>query len=79
MQSRLDFAVSCGCPLFVLKGEKMEREKLIETVEKSIEQKRIVLAQEKEEKVTICEVCGYANPQKTAICKMCSNYLEGVK
>ena len=29
---------------------------------------------EKEEKI-ICEVCGYANPKYTAICKKCSNYL----
>ncbi len=30
--------------------------------------------EEKEEKI-ICEVCGYANPKYTAICKKCSNYL----
>lgn len=27
----------------------------------------------------ICDVCGHSNPPGTAICKMCSNYLEGVK
>ena len=47
--------------------------------EKYSELKKIIIAQEKEEKFVICEVCGHANPQKTAICKMCSNYLEGVK
>ena len=31
-------------------------------------------ATEKEQKV-ICDVCGYANPENTAICKKCSNYL----
>ena len=31
----------------------------------------------KEEKV-ICDVCGHANPEHTAICKMCSNYLKGM-
>ena len=24
----------------------------------------------------ICEVCGYANPEYTALCKKCSNYLQ---
>ena len=24
----------------------------------------------------ICEVCGYANPEYTAQCKKCSNYLQ---
>ncbi len=28
------------------------------------------------EKKVVCEVCGYANPEHTAICKMCSNYLS---
>ncbi len=39
----------------------------------------LVLTQEKEEKFIICDVCGHANSQKTALCKMCSNYLKGVK
>lgn len=34
-----------------------------------------VLVPAKEEKKIVCEVCGYANPQHTAICKKCSNYL----
>lgn len=25
----------------------------------------------------ICDVCGYANSETAAMCKMCSNYLEG--
>ncbi len=29
-----------------------------------------------EEKKIVCEVCGYANPEHTAICKKCSNYLQ---
>lgn len=28
----------------------------------------------KEERI-ICEVCGYSNPAKNALCEMCSNYL----
>lgn len=27
-------------------------------------------------KKLICEVCGYANPEYTAQCKKCSNYLQ---
>ena len=30
-------------------------------------------------KKVVCDMCGYANPEHTAICKMCSNYLKGVK
>jgi hypothetical protein len=29
---------------------------------------------EKKEMV-VCDVCGYANPKYTALCKQCSNYL----
>ena len=29
-----------------------------------------------EEKIkVVCDVCGHANPQYTALCEMCSNYL----
>ena len=32
---------------------------------------------QKEEKIlVVCDVCGYANPQYTALCKKCSNYLK---
>ena len=31
--------------------------------------------QEKEQ-VIVCEVCGHKNPEDTAICVMCSNYLR---
>lgn len=27
-------------------------------------------------KKVVCDMCGYANPEHTAICKMCSNYLK---
>ena len=30
----------------------------------------------KEPKKIICDVCGYANPENTSICKKCSNYLN---
>ena len=29
----------------------------------------------KKEETIVCEVCGHVNPEKTAICKKCSNYL----
>ena len=35
----------------------------------------VLLQQAAEEKKIICEVCGHANPENTAICCMCSNYL----
>ena len=25
----------------------------------------------------VCDMCGYVNPETAALCKMCSNYLEG--
>lgn len=49
------------------------------TVEPS-DAKTIVITNANEEKeVVLCDVCGHANPKNTAICKMCSNYLKGVK
>ena len=41
-------------------------------------EKAVFFAEKEKEDLVICEVCGYANPEKTAICKMCSNYLKGV-
>ena len=26
--------------------------------------------------VVVCEVCGHENPPRTALCAMCSNYLD---
>ena len=47
-----------------------------DTVTIPSEQKTIVINMTEENKnVIICEVCGHANPENTAICKMCSNYL----
>ena len=46
--------------------------------EKEAFEKTVLIAQKEKERIEICEVCGYANPEKTAICKMCSNYLKGV-
>ena len=44
------------------------------------EQKTVIITQDDSKKnVVICDVCGYANPENTAICKMCSNYLKGVR
>ena len=36
----------------------------------------IILPYPKEKaKKIVCEVCGHANPEYTALCEMCSNYL----
>ncbi len=35
----------------------------------------LVPEDEGKEEMVVCEVCGYANPKYTAICKKCSNYL----
>ena len=36
----------------------------------------VVLPSPQEQKVmVVCDVCGHANPQYTALCEMCSNYL----
>ena len=40
--------------------------------------KTVLIAQKEKENYVVCDVCGYANPEETAICKMCSNYLKGV-
>ena len=37
----------------------------------------VILQQDnKKESKIVCAVCGYANPEYTAICKNCSNYLN---
>ena len=35
----------------------------------------VPITQEKEKKI-ICDVCGHANPEYTALCEQCSNYLK---
>ena len=57
----------------------MAKENPSVVAEKQPEQSTLILTQEKKEERIICEVCGHANPHDTAICKMCSNYLKGVK
>ena len=47
--------------------------------EQDVFEKTILLAQREKEKVVLCEVCGHANTEKDALCKMCSNYLKGVR
>ncbi len=37
------------------------------------------LAVSEKPKMKICDMCGHANPESAAMCKMCSNYLEGEK
>ena len=39
----------------------------------------VLKADAPKEKFIICEVCGQANPENTAMCKMCSNYLKGYR
>ncbi|MBR5192724.1 MAG: hypothetical protein IKW33_04905 [Clostridia bacterium] len=39
----------------------------------------VLTSAEKPEKKIVCDMCGYANPEYTSICKMCSNYLKGVR
>ena len=31
---------------------------------------------QEKEKVIVCEMCGHKNPEDTAMCEMCSNYLR---
>ena len=40
------------------------------------EEQLIIPYKVEETKKIVCEVCGYANPDYTAICKKCSNYLQ---
>lgn len=48
-----------------------------ETKEEKGQQTQIfVPIKEQEPKKIVCDVCGYANPDHTAICKKCSNYLQ---
>ena len=56
----------------------MSKEKNSAATESEALEKTVLITQKEKEYFVICEVCGYANPEKTAICKMCSNYLKGV-
>ena len=54
-----------------MKEEKTKNEKSI------LEQQQIIIPYGIEKKkMIVCDVCGHANPEYTAICKNCSNYLE---
>lgn len=45
-----------------------------------LDSKTIIIQRDSEEKnVVYCDMCGHANPENTTMCKMCSNYLEGMK
>lgn len=52
----------------------MEKQE-IKTTAEEIQPKIIIPATSVLQKKRICEVCGYANPEYTAQCKKCSNYL----
>jgi len=45
--------------------------------EKEAPKEAVVLVSDakKDEVKVVCPVCGHANPEHTALCKMCSNYL----
>ena len=47
--------------------------------EQEILEKTVLVAHQEKEARVICEVCGHDNPENTAICKMCSNYLKGIR
>lgn len=36
----------------------------------------VIFTCKQEDEMIVCEVCGHANPKYTALCKMCSNYLD---
>lgn len=65
------------CSMYICTEDKMSKEKNLAPEEREKIEKTVLITKEKENLV-VCEVCGYANPEKTAICKMCSNYLKGV-
>ncbi|MBR2613984.1 MAG: hypothetical protein IKC71_00100 [Clostridia bacterium] len=53
------------------------REEKTKNEKDSVEQQQIIVPYGIEKKkMIICDVCGYANPEYTAICKNCSNDLE---
>jgi hypothetical protein len=39
--------------------------------------KTVIVNHTEKPAVIICDVCGHVNPENTALCKMCSNYLKG--
>ena len=67
------------CSTYKMLEEKMSKEEKSTTKEQEPFEKTVLITQKDQERLVICEVCGYANPEKTAICKMCSNYLKGIK
>ena len=55
----------------------MTRAENKKTDQEKAEKEIHVLQYEKDkEKRIVCPMCGHANPEFTAICKMCSNYLD---
>ena len=52
--------------------DKIEKDTSTEVLQPQIVAPTNVIAPKK----WICDVCGYANPEYTALCKKCSNYLE---
>ena len=60
-------------------GGEMAENNVLKNATDLSDQKTVVITQQPEkEKVVVCDMCGHANPENTAICKMCSNYLKGV-
>lgn len=56
----------------------METNNLVKPTDKqqTAETTPVILTCKQEEEMIVCEVCGHANPKYTALCKMCSNYLN---
>lgn len=56
----------------------METNNLVKPTDKqqTAEPTPVILTCKQEEEMIVCEVCGHANPKYTALCKMCSNYLN---
>ena len=52
-----------------------EKTKKIETEPEKQAAIPIVPCETKEPKRIVCPMCGHANPEYTAMCKKCSNYL----
>lgn len=53
----------------------MEKKEIKITAEE-LQPQIIIPANSVMQKKWICDVCGHANPEYTALCKKCSNYLQ---
>ena len=56
---------------------RVENQKDLVSAAASGEAKTVIIKEGCDEVKIVCDMCGYPNPAHTAICKKCSNYLEG--